>query len=224
MISYPKKKCIEKDCKEIGLYGLSKKATHCETHKSDNHINLVERKCISCNLLNILDKNKKCYTCDPNLFNTVQLAKQREVKAFFDQNDVKYISYDKRLDNGVCGNERPDFVFESSNKGHFIVLEVDENQHYGRQEQCECTRMVNISQSLHSPTIFIRYNPDEYKTDKKKHNPNHNTRMKKLKEILNYAINLKREELSGFCSMRKLYFNDYKDTDTNYYSILDFEK
>ena len=43
-----------------------------------------------------------------------------------------------------------------------------------------------------------------------------------LKKVLEGAMNLEYSQLSGFCSLRKIYFNDYVKTDLNYYSILDF--
>ena len=84
--------------------------------------------------------------------------------------------------------------------------------------------MINISQSLGMPTIFIRYNPDKFKTDKKIYNPSFNERMLYLTDILNYTFKLKPNELPEFCSLRKLYFNGWKITDAKYYSILDFNK
>ena len=42
------------------------------------------------------------------------------------------------------------------------MLEVDEDQHAGRPELCECTRMVNVSQDLGRVTFWVRYNPDRY--------------------------------------------------------------
>ena len=221
MISQPKRLCYTKDCRNIAIYGIGK-ARNCEIHKCDTDINLIERRCISCGLLNILDGNNKCYNCDPNIYNKVALAKQNRVRCYLDQHNIKYISYDKRLENGVCGNERPDFVFESDSGSHYIVLEVDENQHYGRLEECECTRMANISQSLGLPTIFIRYNPDEFKTNNKKYNPSYNTRMKYLESIIKYTKQFTPEQLTGYCMIRKLYFNGWKETDTNYHIILDF--
>jgi hypothetical protein len=47
--------------------------------------------------------------------------------------------------------------------------------------------------------------------------------MEVLKKVLEGSMNLEYAQLSGYCSMRKLFFNDYKDTDVNYYSILDFQ-
>ena len=224
MISNPNKKCYKKGCKEIAIYGLGK-ARACEVHKNDTDINLIERKCKSCTLLNILDKDLLCEYCNPNIYNKRRLAKQTRVKLHLD-NYLKYkcISYDKRIDNGICGNERPDFLFESPAGSHFVILEVDEDQHYGRAEECECTRMVNISQSLGLPTIFIRYNPDEYKTNKIKHDPSFNDRMKILCLVLKTTIEFKPSQLKGFVIIRKLFFNDYKKTDSNYYNILDFDK
>ena len=48
--------------------------------------------------------------------------------------------------------------------------------------------------------------------------------MEVLKKVLEGAINLECFQLPGFCSIRKLFFNNFKKTDVNYYSILDFEK
>ena len=220
MMSNPNNKCKENGCKEISIYGISK-ATACENHKEDHHINLIERLCGNCGLLNILDKELLCEYCDPNEFNKRRLAKQKLVKISLDNMGFNIVSYDKRLDGGKCGNERPDFVFESTHKTHSIVLEVDENQHSGNNEACECTRMVNISQSLGQATIFIRYNPDEYKVGTTKENPTHNSRMEVLKKVLEGAMALEYSQLPGFCSLRKIYFDDYVKTDRNYYSILD---
>ena len=79
MISHPKRQCEKNKCKEIALYGMGK-ARRCETHKDEFDINLIEKKCISCELYCILDSNNKCYECDPNIYNKVRLAKQDKVK------------------------------------------------------------------------------------------------------------------------------------------------
>ena len=222
MMYNPNKKCKEDGCEETAIYGIGK-ATCCETHKEDDHLNLIERRCVKCNLLNILDKDKLCYFCDPNQFNKRRLAKQTNVKISLENMGFTILSYDKRLDGGKCGNERPDFVLGSKEHTHTIVLEVDEDQHRGNKEECECTRMVNISQSFGQPTIFIRYNPDEYKVGKKKFHTSHNIRMGVLKRVLEGAINLKYSQLVGFCSVRKLYFDGFIKTNINYDSILDFD-
>ena len=55
------------------------------------------------------------------------------------------------------------------------------------------------------------------KVSKIKKNPTHNSRMIVLKKVLEGAMNLEYSQLSGFCSLRKIYFNDYVKTDINYY-------
>ena len=40
------------------------------------------------------------------------LAKQNSLQKALESNDLKFISVDKMIDKGVCGKERPDFVFD----------------------------------------------------------------------------------------------------------------
>ena len=131
-------------------------------------MNLIERKCKLCGLEGILDRNDRCRTCDPNTFQQVRLAKQNMVKSMIEIGLCEYlkylISYDRIIDTGVCGKERPDFLFDCND--HNVILECDENQHKERLCECEFSRMINISQSLGMNTIFIRYNPDEFINDK----------------------------------------------------------
>lgn len=223
MIANPRKKCINLGCNEIAIYGVGG-AKHCESHMEQGEINYVERRCKSCQLLAILDSNNNCQFCDPNEQNRAALAKQRRVKQYLDSHNITYSSYDRPINASICGKERPDFMFESTAGSHYVILEVDENQHFGRPEDCECTRMVNISQSLGMPTIFIRYNPDSFKFKDKKKDPTFSTRMKILADTIKYATALSPEKLQdvGYCSMRKLFFNG-KEEDTGYHTVLEFD-
>ena len=219
MTAQPRKRCSVSKCDAIAVWGVGK-ARHCEQHKEPTDRNLVERRCVSCGLLDILDPASKCGTCDPNEFNRRALAKQRRVKLYLDAHGFVCKSYDVRVDNGVCGNERPDFVYESVSGGHVVVLEVDEDQHKGRPEQCECTRMVNVSQSLGLPTVFLRYNPDRFKTDKTRKDPAHSTRMTRLEQVLRYALALDPTELPGYCSVRRLFFDGWSPDTVEYGVVL----
>jgi hypothetical protein len=75
-----------------------------------------------------------------------------------------YESYDRTIEQGACGKERPDFVWDAST--HKVILEVDEYQHNDRPCECEQTRMVNVTQSFGMPCLWIRFNPDDYKGQK----------------------------------------------------------
>ncbi len=219
MVTKPTKKCTFKKCPKVALYGTTVQ-NHCEEHKLDDEINFVEKTCKGCGLVYILDDKEMCKYCNPNNLKYMRLAKQKEVQNMLYKNGYDYSLTDCIVEFGKCGKERPDFLFELPT--HYIVLEVDENQH--TSYKCEKARMINISQSLGMQTIFIRYNPDEYTTNKKRENPSKITRFKKLKEVLDKFLNLDTEELKkwGFLSCTYLYYDGYgKNVEKNV--ILDFE-
>ena len=125
-------------------------------------INIAIKKCKNCSLNGILDKDNLCETCNPIKINIIMLAKQNSLQKALESNDLKFISVDKMIDKGVCGKERPDFVFDMYKL--ILILECDEYQHKDRQISCETTRMKNIGQSYGGiPIYFIRWNPDNYK-------------------------------------------------------------
>lgn len=206
MIVSPKKLCMELNCKEVAIYGIQK-AVHCTFHFQKGEISLIGKECSNCHLVDVVDENGKCSTCDPNTIRRVQLAKQREVKLWLDHrghNDYQY--YDRIVDSS-CGKERPDFAFDCGT--HFVIVEVDEHQHRERQEECECVRMVNLSQTIGMPTVFIRYNPDPFKINGKTHNePLH----KRRETLLSWVQHIKKEIPISYLSFFRLYFDNYDKT------------
>ena len=169
MIRNSNSKCKSPKCKEFAIYGKNLIPTYCETHKNADDINFVERECVSCNLIMILDDNNKCEYCNPESFKFIRLIKQNALMDYLDANNLKGDSTDKIVNDGSCGKERPDRVYDFGDK--IVILECDEYQHKYRQCVCEQTRMVNLGQSYGGiPVYFIRWNPDDYKqhnTDKK---------------------------------------------------------
>ena len=164
MIRKPTARCQHKLCKELALYGTNWTPAHCETHRTADEDNLVERPCKSCGLSYILDKTDKCENCNPESFATARLAKQTALMDYLDSRGLTGDFTDRVVDGGVCGKERPDRVYDFGDK--IIVLECDENQHQDRACLCEQTRMVNIGQSFGGiPVYFIRWNPDDYCCD-----------------------------------------------------------
>jgi hypothetical protein len=206
MIVKPKSKCCHAKCKDNALYGISIPIA-CETHKEDFHLNLVEKECVNCKFLYILNKKGFCNICDPDEFNRTRLAKQNQIKNFLDINNIEYVSCDRMVEMGECFTYRPDFLFDCGT--HFVVLEVDENQHKHIDKNCETIRMINIFQSLGIKTKFVRYNPDEYKFNKSKRNPSFSTRGLKLKEALKYAFE---DELISELSIKYLFYDNNENT------------
>jgi hypothetical protein len=140
--------------------------THCETHKSPQHMNLVQHDCVVCGVLEYVDNERKCARCSEYLTKRLNLRKQRQIKSWIDTTPTlnHYESYDKQIEGGSCGKERPDFVWDTPT--HKVILEVDEFQHRDRPCECEQTRMVNVTQSFGMPCLWVRYNPDEFKGQK----------------------------------------------------------
>ena len=45
--------------------------------------------------------------------------------------------------------------------GHDVIVEVDENQHRGYAESCECARISELVGAIGGKSVvFVRYNPD----------------------------------------------------------------
>jgi hypothetical protein len=200
MIKRSNFKC--KLCRKKAIYGINNMAIHCEEHKTDCELNLIERECISCHLTMVLDKDNKCEYCNPAIFNTVRLAKQTALLNYLDSKKLHGTSTDKIVDGGICGRERPDRVFELIDK--VIILECDENQHKDRNCSCEQTRMINIGNSFGGlPVYFIRWNPDDYipeidKSFPEKIDKRYKILSKFLLDIINNKISLPNALISAF--------------------------
>lgn len=222
MIINPRTKCKSKGCKEYAQFGIVK-PLHCIVHASlSDEQNLVGRRCENCKLVDILDEKGRCDTCRPETVSKFRLGKQRELKLYLEANGMgNFDIYDRMIDGGVCGRERPDFVWKCAY--HYLVLECDENGHRDRNQECERTRMINISQSFGMPTVFIRYNPDAY-TDHhgKQRNPRIGTRIKLLMKALKHFETAMPEH---FLSVSYLYFDGFNpSTPVISEAILEFEK
>lgn len=142
MLRRSKSKCIQSTCKEFAIYGIDT-PLYCEYPVYDIHNNLVENICASCGVIEVLNSNNICTTCDPEKFKTARLYKQRLVQLMKNlPNDMNIVSIDRMIDGGECIRERPDIVIDATT--HYIVIEVDEHQHRDRACECEITRMINI--------------------------------------------------------------------------------
>ena len=207
MIRKSNTKC--KQCKNLAIWGTNWTPKHCDLHKISNEDNLVERRCSSCSLYYVLDKDDKCENCNPIAFATIRLAKQNALMNYLDTHNLKGNSTDKIIDHGICGKERPDRIYELPDK--IVILECDENQHQERQCACEQARMVNIGQSFGGiPVYFIRWNPDDYTPENDKQKPESLTkRYKLLKDLLYDIINNKYSLPNALLSALYMYYEGW---------------
>lgn len=158
MVKNPNRKCLIINCKNSAIYGLSIHE-RCENHKEHDDKNFIEDDCKSCGLAYPLDPDGYCLNCSPVIFEKSRLVKQTKVKNWLDSSKFNYTSYDKIITETNCGRKRPDFVFNSKDRRHLIVLEVDENQHKSYPEECECIRMINLTNEVWGNIMYIRYKP-----------------------------------------------------------------
>lgn len=161
MIIKPRTRCV--NCNEFAIWGYDGAAPiHCEKHHHSDEVNLIEKKCDSCGLNEILNKDNKCSNCDPAIKKTTYLVKQKEIMDYLDKRGLTGSSTDKMIDGGICTRRKPDRVFTAPN-GSIIIFECDEHQHRDRTCECEQSRMVEICQNYGgTPVYFIRWNPDRY--------------------------------------------------------------
>jgi hypothetical protein len=162
MIHRPTHTCKIKNCKNPAIFGTIRAALHCEIHRSESDINLVEKPCKSCGLTMVLNADLVCEYCVPGIHTAVRLQKQRALMEYLDS--CKFLplatSTDKIIESS-CGKERPDRTYECSDK--VIIIECDEYQHRDRAPECETIRMKNIGQMYGgTPVYFLRWNPDNY--------------------------------------------------------------
>ena len=207
MIANPKRKCQE--CKSPAIYGMDASAPQfCEDHKSAEHLNLVQHECVICLNMEIVDAVGKCTVCSESLTARVRLRKQRLVRSWLDREpNLKHYTYDAEMRGPGCGRERPDFKWDTPT--HSVILEVDEHQHQERPCECEQTRMVNISQALCRPCVWVRYNPDSYQGGSTRDR----LRMDLLLRVLRECIKATPDGPQDTLRVCHLYFDGFHESD-----------
>ena len=85
----------------------------------------------------------------------------------------------------------PDIIFDGV--WFHLIVEIDEHQHRGADYKCDERRMYDIIAKLGMPCVFIRYNPDNKKSNSKY-----------LLERVNYYFELKKDLES-----KPIVFDDY---------------
>jgi hypothetical protein len=139
---------------------------------------------------------------------------------YLDANNLKGYTTDIAINNGICGKERPDRVYDFGDK--IIILECDENQHQDRQCVCEQTRMVNIGQSFGGiPVYFIRWNPDDYNPKNDNKNPEEISKRYKLVGNLITDIKVNKHKLpNALVSVLYMYYDEWDSLDNESWIIL----
>jgi hypothetical protein len=211
MLYNPRRRCESDECKEIATWGVRSVAERCDAHKQPTDRDLVTHRCIVCDKPDLLNQDKQCPDCDTRGVN-IRLGRQRQVKAAIDAASLPaYHTYDRvAFDNTSCGKERPDFAWDCGS--YWLMLEIDEDQHKSRPCECEQTRMVNVTQGIAMPCLWVRYNPDEYKGQKVTIRDKH--RLDYLVRFLREQLNAPPEDTAQCLRVYHLFFDGFNITET----------
>tara|TARA_B100001094_G_C17954525_1_gene682283 strand:+ start:27 stop:890 length:864 start_codon:yes stop_codon:yes gene_type:complete len=227
MIMNPTAKCREQKCKNIATYG-STKPIHCECHKDDNDINLVERVCVKCGTLDVLFEGKCVNMCcvGEQFKQYKKNTKKKELRVF---NRLK-CEFGEPTEYGVCVGSNCGMIKPGNDKDtgyekemgwdfdtHKIYVEVDENQHRSHSKTGYCrrgelNRMINIFQDDGGiPVLFLRYNPDSFTIGGKKQTKSLASREEELIKWLNYYKDYENFEIHVYHLSVQYLFYDERD-------------
>ena len=183
-----------KTCKEVPMYGYpNKRPESCIKHKADTMIDLIaENECSEEDCTNphdhIYEDTKYCndhLPSDSHLLTVKRICKYCDIREESEYicNDCKKVlhkkewavvrhlrkeiktpfEYDTSRPLQGCSKRRPDIFFDLPS--HCVIVEIDEDQHKGYLELCECSRMAEIVSGIGGRSvIFIRYNPDKVRS------------------------------------------------------------
>lgn len=127
---------------------------------------------------------------------------------------------DVKFDNSYeCTKRRPDGFFLIDLKSYILklIIEIDEHQHKSYDCICEQSRMIEISNNLHlsynsaksERILFIRFNPDNYKSSGKQKYTHIDDRIINLKQFLSHVFS-ETQTLVADISVCYMYYDDYK--------------
>lgn len=199
--------CKETDCITIAYFGTKEEPRqYCSSHKKENMFNYTSGRCQSCDLYQVKRKPFLCSYCNPN---ANQKTKEMQVVDFLNKNNIQFI-HNKSV-GYLCGNFRPDILIDCNT--HFIVVEIDEEQHKQYTKECEFARMNNIYLANGLPTVFIRFNPDIYTINKKKYKTQLLTRLNNLLKLIDEYSN---KEINNYIELLYMYYDCECEKECNF--------
>ena len=182
----------------LDRYGTDYGLQNVEVIQKRNATRLEKYGCKSCGLFCVFNHLRKqnekeddlCDYCQPMKTNKLyQKTKEWLVvrKLREDLPDIPFI-HNKSVGNECTLQDRedtnghlyPDIRFELF--GFDLIIEVDEHKHRGASYSCDERRIYEIIKQLGLPCVFIRYNPDDKKSD-------YNVLLEMIKEYLKKDMN-----------------------------------
>ena len=207
--------------KEIATHGINK-PIHCENHKTNNDVDLVERKCTKCGTIDIIINGLCVNFCGltekHKELKKHQKLKEKRVIQIVEKEFMKPTEYNVRVDRdcGGVNSEEKEIGFDF---GKYIVfLEVDENRHKSYCELGEINRMKNIYMNEGGiPIVFIRYNPDNFVDNNKKKQKLSQAKREEL--LIKWLKKYKNDGLKYNLSVNYLFYDGWNKEEVFEYEI-----
>ena len=229
MIHNPIKRC---KCKKLATR-VKDTVFYCDKHTIADAIDIYEL-CIIC--FNKTEIGQQiCNSCTTTIeAPTKRHLKELQILRHLEDNKINIYSYDKALG---ASKRRPDFVIKYATN-NIIVIECDEFQHQRTSYTCECeiTRMKQIYFDLFKPVetkirdteedacaasndieelenklLFIRYNPDNYKSESAPF-----ITIRRLEYLEQYIKNFNFDEMESGLYVKYLFYDMFIPTDLMY--------
>ena len=142
----PRKKCQQEGCTKSAISPTD----FCKAHGGGH-------RCSGCGLVSVRSKGHKCFTCRSGSPRLLRLEKMVEdyLKKYDGLGNYSY-----RDEPLPCAptRRRPDFTYVLPDR--IVILEVDEDAHKFYNRQCECVRILELSEQARGlPIIVLRFNP-----------------------------------------------------------------
>ena len=175
MVDVVSKKCADEEgCGRQPVFNFpgSKGGVYCHKHKKPGMVDVKNKLCISdwCDTQSSKKYDWYCVYCYVYLFPDKPISRNYKtkektvvdfVKTEFPEQDWVW---NRRIQDG-CSRRQPDLILDLGFQ--VVIIEVDENQHRNGYS-CENKRVMELSLDVgHRPIVFIRFNPDSYKTSGK---------------------------------------------------------
>lgn len=153
---------------QYGAPGTTK-AVRCANCKKDTDIGVYRRFCQGelhppGDAFRVTVHPQTDYLCSVcRNFDHRRCEKEREVVAYLLAHvpDHEPSLLNKTIRGNLTLKYRPDIYYDLGDRA--LIVEVDEYQHTSYPVGCEAKRMLEITMTLGTPVVFLRYNPDKYR-------------------------------------------------------------
>ena len=152
------------------------------------------------------------FPSDPLTYMICSKTKEIAVRNFINDN-FEGFQHDKTLFTAHCDCSIRRRIDHRKLIGNtLLVIETDENQHKSYDKMDEETRYDDLYMAFSGKWVYIRFNPDKYKSlNGKNKNPNIATRLFTLKDEINKQINrIENDENNDLVERIYLYYDGYK--------------